>query len=123
MDKILKKLETLFEKNNEWHNDNVTTPGDENPYPDKIQETFIKYYTKNYKAEVSYVTKEDGKVCFSCDEDTIWNATNNAFFDCFDVDACFDEIEYWIKDLYERYLYEENRILLKNIEVNTVSIK
>lgn len=61
MDKILEKLNTLFEKNKEWHNDNWTTPGDKNPYPVKIQTAFIKHYCRYYKAEVSYETERDGK--------------------------------------------------------------
>ena len=108
MDKRLEKLESLFKKNEEWVNENPFTPGDKNPYPDKIQDTFIKWYLKNYVMEVSYVTPEDGPVTVTVDrEDDIRNATSHAYFDCADVESCIDLLESWVKDYYEYTVFDD----------------
>ena len=116
----LEKLEALFTKNDEWNNDNPCEEGNKNPYPNRIQNTFIKWYAKNYTTEVSYETTEKGKISFNIDEDTIWDATTHAWFDCLDIDGCLDTVEYWIANLYEGYLYDDGLTLVGDISVKSV---
>lgn len=112
MDKKLEKLKELFEKNETWWNMHPDEDGDKNPYPDKIQSTFFKWFIKNYVIEVSYATEEDGPVTVTVDrEDDLWDATTHAYFDCGDVDACMELLEDWVKEYYEYYVLDEDEIV------------
>lgn len=122
MDKELEKLQSLFNKNKEWQNANPTTSGDKNPYPIRIENDFVKYYNKRYKAVVSYETEEEGKVTFNPNKGEIENSIYHAWFDCTTIEECLNTIEYWIKDYYESYIEDEELELVGEIEVKSVEL-
>lgn len=104
---VIEKLENLFKKNDEWGDENWTTPGNENPYPPRIQNTFIPYYNGKYKMFVIYFDKKGEKVVETVNTQTLWDATCNAWFDCTDIDGCIDLLETWVSDYYEEYFSGE----------------
>ena len=122
MSKALERLERLFEKSEEWEYENPCTPGNENPYPEKIYYAFLKYYSKHYKAVVTYETAEDGVVTFDVDEDTLYDATGHAWFDgCFD--GCVRTLESFISDYYAECISQHDDGLLGDVKVETFTKK
>lgn len=116
--KGMERLECLFTFNTEWENDNPFTPGDQNPYPDKIYNAFLKFYNKYYTAIVSYQSKYDGDVVFEADEDTLYDATDRAVFSCETFRDCVGLLESWVQDYYEDRLDDE---LMSEVHVETVT--
>lgn len=123
MNTQLEKLQTLLEKNKEWENNYPTTSGDKNPFPPKIENAFVKYYNKYYKAIVSYETKEKGKCKFEVEKCEIEISLYHAWFACTTIEECLNTIEYWIKDYWESYIIDEGLTLINEIEVESIERK
>ena len=101
--KVIEKLEKLFKQNEEWHDYNWTTPGNENPYPRKIQSIFIPHFNGKYRMTVTHFDKWGRSTSEVVDADTLWDATYHAWFDCDSIEGCIRLLEVWVRDFYEDY--------------------
>lgn len=120
MNKSLEKIQNLLAKNEEWKNQNPTTSGNENPFPPKIENAFVKYYNNHYNTVVSYETEEMGRKSFNVSKSDIENSLYHAWFDCTTIEECLNTIEYWIKDYFESYIEDEELTMIHEPEVESI---
>lgn len=120
MNKSLEKIQNLLANNEEWKKQNPTTPGNENPFPPRIENAFVKYYTKHYKTVVSYETEEKGVVNINLQKGEVENSLYHAWFDCTTIEECLNTIEYWIKDYFESYMEDEELTMINEPEVESI---